>query len=155
MDFFIMSLWKANAFSVWKAPSSLRTARPLTTFVIPWKPYCTAPCPDNSLDKGPRPGISQLKLYFLLRQKMSQPVKNAMVPHVAQWLWQKCLPLYICTVWEWNWETDGGRLKRIFLVYKILDLILVALYLISLKYISETLLRIRQVLSLTCHFSWL
>lgn len=64
MDFFIMSLWKANAFAVWRALPSLRSARPLTTFVIPWKPYCTAPCPDNSLDKGPRPGVSQLKLYF-------------------------------------------------------------------------------------------
>lgn len=69
IDFFIMSLWKANAFTVWRAPLSLRRARPLTTFVIPWKPYCTAPCPDNSLDKGPRPGVSQLKLYFAMSKK--------------------------------------------------------------------------------------
>lgn len=41
IDFFIMSLWKDNAFTVWKALTSLGSARPLTTFVIPWKPYCT------------------------------------------------------------------------------------------------------------------
>lgn len=44
---------------------------PLTTFVIPWKPYCTAPCPDNSLDKGPRPGVSQLKLYFAMSKNVT------------------------------------------------------------------------------------